>query len=171
MRSMRQTRPTALLAALLSFSLFVVACGGDDDTSSDASENDSGGDSSDDTAGDSSDDTAGDTTADDASGHDADLQDWAYEVEYLAADGTAVESVDWTPLPVDELTEPWNICAAIVHLKDSYWTALDYGVADEATRTGTNLSWLAAGVYTGLATQLNQPDYCVARVASGVTSV
>lgn len=94
--------------------------------------------------------------------------DWTYDVDFLAPDGSTVDSTTWEALPPDEVTKEWNICAAIVHLKDPYWLALNYGLAEEAARTNTKMTLLAAGGYTELSTQINQMDDCVAQGADGI---
>ncbi|MCZ7528650.1 MAG: TMAO reductase system periplasmic protein TorT [Acidimicrobiia bacterium] len=118
--------------------------------------------------GDDDDDGASDDGGGGSSGVVSALDDWTYEVEFLNPDGTPIEGVTWESFPVDEITEEWEICAAIVHLKDPYWLALDYGLAQEAARTGTKFNLLAAGGYTELSTQLDQLDDCVAQGADGI---
>ena len=142
-----------LLGLLSVFALIASACG-DEETDATSTADDSG--------------EAADDGGADSAGGTPDLADWTYPVAYLSAEGAVVEDVEWSPLSPDEITQDWNICAAIVHLKDSYWTALDYGLADEATRQGVNMTLLAAGGYTELATQLNQLDDCVAQGADGI---
>lgn len=131
-------------AVLLAGALVAAACGDDDDV---------------------------DATDDEAAGSDdsaSSLETWTYDLQFLTAEGTPEDSVTWEPLSPDEISEEWEICAAIVHLKDSYWSALDYGLAEEAKRTGTKFTLLAAGGYTELSTQLDQLDDCVARGADGI---
>jgi protein TorT len=96
------------------------------------------------------------------------LADWTYGVEFLNPDGTPIEQTTWKSLPTEDITKKWKICAAIVHLKDPYWLALDYGLAQEAARTGTKLNLLAAGGYTELSKQIDQLDDCVAQGADGI---
>lgn len=95
-------------------------------------------------------------------------EDWEYDVEFLAGDGTPIEQMTWESLPASDITEDWQICSAIVHLQDPYWLGLDYGLALEAERTGTNFTLLAAGGYTELSTQIDQMDDCVAQGADGI---
>src|SRR5690349_8819175 len=40
------------------------------------------------------------------------------------------KTVDYTPLP--KADKPFEICVSFPHMKDAYWLAVDYGVADEA---------------------------------------
>ena len=32
--------------------------------------------------------------------------------------------------PLDKASKPWEICVSFPHMKDAYWLAVDYGVAD-----------------------------------------
>jgi len=136
----------AVLALMLAGGLIATACGSSDNGGGDAS--------------------AGEDVK--SSQVESSLEDWSYGVEFLNPDGTPIEQTTWKSLPATEVTKKWKICAAIVHLKDPYWLALDYGLAQEAARTGTKFSLLAAGGYTKLSKQIDQLDDCVARGAEGI---
>ena len=81
--------------------------------------------------------------------------------------GTETPGV-YTPLPVSEITEPWNICISFPHLKDAYWLASNYGGVVESERDGLEMTLVEAGGYTELANQLSQLDNCVAQGAQAV---
>ncbi len=118
-----------------------------------------------------SNDKGGDTSAgggDKGSTVKSTLADWSYGVEFLNPDGTPIEQTTWKSLPTSDIKKKWKICAAIVHLKDPYWLALNYGLAQEAARTGTKFNLLAAGGYTELSKQIDQLDDCVAQGADGI---
>ncbi len=83
-------------------------------------------------------------------------------------DGDKKTDADWVLLKPEEVTKPWNICVLFPHLKDSYWVAADYGVADEIHRTGTAMTLYEAGGYTNLSTQLSQMDNCIAQKFDGI---
>jgi len=85
----------------------------------------------------------------------------------LVIDGKKKEA-DWKLLQKSEVTKPWKICVLFPHLKDSYWVAADYGVADEIERTGTAMTLYEAGGYTNLSTQLSQMDNCIAQKFDGI---
>lgn len=85
----------------------------------------------------------------------------------LVIDGKTQEA-DWHLIKKEEITKPWNICVLFPHLKDSYWVATDYGVADEIERTGTAMTLYEAGGYTNLSTQLSQMDNCIAQKFDGI---
>ena len=53
-------------------------------------------------------------------------------------------------------------------MKDAYWLAVDYGVADEAKRQGVKMQLVEAGGYTELQKQISQIEDCVANGASAV---
>jgi protein TorT len=129
----------SVAAALLSVTLVAAACGGGDGGGGEG--NEGGGET---------------------------LESWTYTVSFLSPEGNPIEERTWESFPADQISKEWNICAAIVHLKDPYWLALDYGLAQEAERTGTKFTLLAAGGYTELDTQLSQMDDCVAQGADGI---
>src|SRR5947199_7801232 len=43
----------------------------------------------------------------------------------------------YTPLP--HAAKKWNICVSFPHMKDAYWTAVDYGVVAESKRLGVKM--------------------------------
>src|SRR5260370_15051016 len=57
-------------------------------------------------------------------------------------DGPKAEK-EYTPL--DKASKPWEICVSFPHMKDAYWLAVDYGVADEAKRQGVKMQLVEAG--------------------------
>src|SRR5262249_11910732 len=74
--------------------------------------------------------------------------------------------VDYTPLP--KASKPWELCVSFPHMKDAYWLAVDYGVADEAKREGVKMQLVEAGGYTELQKQISQIEDCVAAGANAV---
>ena len=46
-------------------------------------------------------------------------------------DGDKTTDADWKLIKASEITKPWKICVLFPHLKDSYWVAANYGIADE----------------------------------------
>ena len=75
-------------------------------------------------------------------------------------------TVDYTP--VAKASKPWEICVSFPHMKDAYWLAVDYGVAEEAKRQGVKMQLVEAGGYTELNTQISQIEDCVAAGADAV---
>jgi periplasmic protein TorT len=73
---------------------------------------------------------------------------------------------DYTP--VEKASQAWNICVSFPHMKDAYWIAVDYGVAEEAKRQGVKMTLLEAGGYTNLNKQISQIEDCVANGAQAV---
>ena len=47
-------------------------------------------------------------------------------------------------------------------MKDAYWLAVNYGVAEEAKRLGVKMNLVEAGGYTNLNKQISQIEDCVA---------
>ena len=75
-------------------------------------------------------------------------------------------SVDYTPL--EKAAKPWEICVSFPHMKDAYWLAVNYGVANEAERLGVKMQLVEAGGYTELNKQISQIEDCVAAGADAV---
>ncbi|WP_339669467.1 TMAO reductase system periplasmic protein TorT [Dasania marina] len=65
-------------------------------------------------------------------------------------------------------SKKWRLCVSIPHLKDDYWMALNYGVAQEARRLGVALELYPAGGYDNLNYQIEQIEQCVAQGAQAV---
>jgi protein TorT len=76
------------------------------------------------------------------------------------------EKLDYTPL--EKASKPWEICVSFPHMKDAYWLAVDYGVAEEAKDLGVKMQLVEAGGYTELEKQINQIEDCVAAGADAV---
>ena len=76
------------------------------------------------------------------------------------------KQVDYVPL--DKASKPWEICVSFPHMKDAYWLAVDYGVAEEAKRQGVKMQLVEAGGYTELQKQISQIEDCVAAGANAV---
>ena len=70
--------------------------------------------------------------------------------------------------PVDKAGKPWKICVSIPHLKDAYWTTVNFALVDEAKRLGVRLSVREAGGYDKLAIQRQQIETCMASGADGL---
>lgn len=70
--------------------------------------------------------------------------------------------------PLDKAAKKWNICVSFPHMKDAYWTAVDYGIVAESRRLGVKMQLVEAGGYTNLAKQISQIEDCVAQGANAV---
>jgi protein TorT len=71
-------------------------------------------------------------------------------------------------MPLDKASKPWELCVSFPHMKDAYWLAVDYGVADEAKRQGVKMQLVEAGGYTELQKQISQIEDCVSAGANAV---
>ena len=110
-------------------------------------------------------------------------------VALAASLAARAEDKKWYPFPVEEHNPPfdmnspvtkvmyeplqkaekkWNICVSFPHMKDAYWLAVDYGVAEEAKDLGVTMHLVEAGGYTNLAKQLSQIEDCVSAGAQVV---
>ncbi len=69
---------------------------------------------------------------------------------------------------LDKAEKPWRICVSIPHLKDAYWTAVNFGLIDEARRLGVGMHLYEAGGYGNLETQRRQIVECMERGADGL---
>ena len=70
--------------------------------------------------------------------------------------------------PLDKAASKWDICVSFPHMKDAYWTAVNYGVVEEARRLGVKMQLVEAGGYTNLNRQISQIEDCVAGGAEAV---
>ena len=75
-------------------------------------------------------------------------------------------SQDYTTL--EKASKKWRVCVSFPHMKDAYWMAVDYGVAEEAKRLGVQMQLLEAGGYTNLNKQISQIEDCVASGSEAV---
>jgi len=74
--------------------------------------------------------------------------------------------LDYTPLA--KASKQWDICVSFPHMKDAYWTAVNYGVVEESKRLGVKMQLVEAGGYTNLNKQISQIEDCVAGGADAV---
>ncbi|MCK8044514.1 TMAO reductase system periplasmic protein TorT [Shewanella sp. 1CM18E] len=63
--------------------------------------------------------------------------------------------------PLKEAQQAWRICVLVPHLKDTYWTGINYGLVQQAKKLDLQLSLYEAGSYYGLDKQLSQLDNCM----------
>lgn len=69
----------------------------------------------------------------------------------------------------------WRICSSIPHLKDPYWSAVNFGLIEEAKRLGVGLRLFEAGGYGNLDVQRRQIAECMdsggdALIVSGIST-
>lgn len=93
-----------------------------------------------------------------AAGAQAQDKWWPAKIYNLDSGSPKVE--DYSPL--EKASKPWNICVLFPHMKDTFWVAVDYGIAQEAKRMGVNMTLYQAGGYENLPKQLSQFDDCLA---------
>ena len=98
-------------------------------------------------------------------------------------------SADWFPLDVDVWDPPfndefkrsskeykplakagkrWKLCVSIPHLKDPYWSTVNFALIDEAKRLGVGLRLLEAGGYANLGNQRKQIIKCMSSGADAL---
>lgn len=70
--------------------------------------------------------------------------------------------------PIAAAKQRWKLCILVPHVKDSYWTAVDYGLVSEAKRVGVSMSLLQAGGYGSLPKQVSQFDDCLSSGADAI---
>lgn len=87
------------------------------------------------------------------------------QVNSMGADGQ-VSVVEYRGM--ESAAQPWKICAAYPHLKDSFWMAANYGMVEEAKRLGLQLQVMDAGGYPNLNNQISQIENCVSGGAQAV---
>ncbi len=79
---------------------------------------------------------------------------------------SARSSVQYKPLR--KASKAWDICVSFPHMKDAYWTAVNFGVVEESKRQGVKMQLVEAGGYTNLSKQISQIEDCVAGGANAV---
>ncbi len=75
-------------------------------------------------------------------------------------------NVDYAPLA--KVSKQWDLCVSFPHMKDAYWSAVNYGVVEESKRLGVKMQLVEAGGYTNLNKQISQIEDCVAGGADAV---
>lgn len=83
-----------------------------------------------------------------------------WPVKVYNFDSGKQEAVDYSPLA--KAAKPWKLCVLFPHMKDTFWVAVDYGIAQEAKREGVDMTLYEAGGYENLPKQLAQFDDCMA---------
>ena len=71
-------------------------------------------------------------------------------------------------VPLAHASKMWQVCAAIPHLKDDYWLAVNSALIREARRLGVRLNVFEAGGYENVETQKRQIADCVKGGANGL---
>jgi protein TorT len=142
-----RTRPRLAAAMAIAVTMFVAACGGEEEQAATP---------------------AAGATSEPAWKQPASFIDCtASSTEKKGCIGDKIEGT-YTALPGGDVSKKWNLCVAFPHLKDDYWLATAYGIAEEAKRDGVQMRLLDAGGYTNLSKQVSQLDNCVAQGADAV---
>ncbi|MGS0673721.1 TMAO reductase system periplasmic protein TorT [Shewanella sp. 30m-9] len=76
--------------------------------------------------------------------------------ESIQQQRTAIELI-----PLTSSKKIWRICALVPHLKDTYWTGINYGLVQQAKQLNLELALFEAGGYYGVDKQLSQLDNCM----------
>lgn len=63
-------------------------------------------------------------------------------------------------VPARKAGRAWVLCAVIPHIKDAYWLAVNYGMAEEARRLGVEVRFAEAGGYARQDVQREQILAC-----------
>jgi periplasmic protein TorT len=88
--------------------------------------------------------------------------------EHKAASDKAGPAGEVMYAPLEKADKKWNVCVSFPHLKDAYWLAVDYGVAEQAKDLGAAMYLVEAGGYTNLSKQISQIEDCVSNGAQAV---
>ncbi len=73
-----------------------------------------------------------------------------------------------TYVALDKAEKSWRICVSIPHLKDAYWTSVNFALIDEARRLGVAMHLYEAGGYGNLQIQRQQIVECMDSGADGL---
>jgi protein TorT len=99
------------------------------------------------------------------------LEEWP--IERWAGDERAPAPGVSPPAALARTTpsRPWKLCTVYPHLKDSYWLAVNYGMAEEARALGLELRVLEAAGYENLGYQRERVANCIADETSDAVLV
>jgi protein TorT len=89
---------------------------------------------------------------------------WPFKVD----DASSGKDVEAEYVPLAKADKPYTLCVLFPHLKDSFWLAVDYGIAEESRQLGVNMNLHEAGGYENLTKQLAQFDDCLASHADAI---
>lgn len=92
-----------------------------------------------------------------------------FQVEVPANNGEPAgekKLVDYVTL--DKAKPKWLLCVFFPHMTDSYWLAVNFGMADEVKRKAVQMRLYQAGGYDNLQVQIDQIKAAVAAGADGV---
>lgn len=92
----------------------------------------------------------------------ADTVNWSAPALHTQLDGTT-EKATYEPIAPAEVSKPWRICVLFPHLKDSYWSATNYGTLIEAKRDKVSYQMFEAGGYDNLSKQVSQMNDCISQ--------
>lgn len=71
-------------------------------------------------------------------------------------------------VPLEKADKLWKICASIPHLKDPYWTAVNFGLIDQAKKMKVGLRLFEAGGYGNQDIQRKQIQECMSTDADAL---
>ncbi len=71
-------------------------------------------------------------------------------------------------VPLKKAKKKWQLCVSFPHMKDAYWTAVNYGIINEAERLGVKINLVEAGGYTNLSKQISQIEDCISSGANAL---
>ncbi|KWX68620.1 hypothetical protein ASJ79_17025 [Mycobacterium sp. NAZ190054] len=105
-----------------------------------------------------------------------DEQAWSAPAVFTDCDAPGIEAgcvgegVDgeYSSLEASDVTQPWQICVTVPHLKDPIWVATNYGITAESRRLGLEMRFSDAGGYTGTTEQVKQIEDCTAQGADAI---
>lgn len=171
LRPSGRTRALRAAAALAAIGLLTTACSsGEADSSSESSASEPAVTSSTNPSTASSGPAASDTTQPAEGG-------WTVDAVLIDCDAADVDPktcsgpgtiAPYTALSPDQVTKDWDICATVPSLQDPVWVGVNYGMASEAERLRSKLSFFDAGGYENIAEQNSQVEDCIAQGADAV---
>ncbi|WP_396642384.1 TMAO reductase system periplasmic protein TorT [Microbacterium sp.] len=89
------------------------------------------------------------------------------EVDPEGCIGPGIEGT-YESLSPDDVTEPWELCSTVPHLKDPLWVAYNYGQAVEAERLGVSITLTDVGGYENVSEQVTQIEDCITQGADAI---
>ncbi|WP_249734912.1 substrate-binding domain-containing protein [Bradyrhizobium sp. sGM-13] len=89
-----------------------------------------------------------------------------YPFQMNDASSDAPKVIEYSPL--EKAEKPHKICVLFPHMKDSFWGAVDYGMAEQSKALGMSMNLYGAGGHDNLPKQLSQFDDCLAIGADAI---
>lgn len=105
-----------------------------------------------------------------------DKEVWSVDATFIDCDAAGIEpgcvgegeEGEYTSLDPADVSDPWELCVTVPHLKDPIWVASNYGMVSEAQRLGVGMQFTDAGGYENVTEQVSQVEDCATQGADAI---